>query len=258
MVPSLSYKNETVPLVVDPTNTAETRKRALNLLTSVLTDIGEILRSKLVPTEKNIQHFVDCLSLASNKKITVQLTPPAVFFSCSPVQEVLFRIKRFPELIDILKSVIQQRLNEALNEFDRWCRDFSFDAPLLIPEFFPGVNGGVFCLLQWSKPETLHQYPHLMLEKFYVSFSEAFSSKDDIVNLEEEDLVLLTKESFKSQRLELLQRLHEVREVSNALVPIATEPASHVPFGSGGPVSYPYMAKTANQQNRRKLRVKRP
>jgi hypothetical protein len=212
----VSYKNDTVSLLVDPTNTVETRKRVLFLLKSVLTDIGEILRNKLVSTEENIERFVDCLSLASNQEITVQFTPHAV-------QKVLLRIERFPALIDILKSVIAQRLSVALKEFDLWCHNFSFDSPLLIPEFFSDKDGRVCCLLQWSKPETLQQYPHLMLEKFYSTFSEVFTSKGDIINLEEEDLVSITKESFKDQRLELLKQLQEVREVCKAMNPFATE-----------------------------------
>jgi GTP-binding protein EngB required for normal cell division len=213
---AVSYKNDTVSLLVDPTNTVETRKRVLFLLRSVLTDIGEILRNKLVATDENVKHFVDCLSLLSNQETIVQFPPPAV-------QKVLLRIERFPALVDILKTVIAQRLSVALREFDLWCHDFSFDSPLLIPEFFSDKDGRMCCLLQWSKPETLQQYPHLMLEKFYSTFSEVFTSKGDIINLEEEDLVSITKESFKDQRLELLKQLQEVREVCKAMNPFATE-----------------------------------
>jgi hypothetical protein len=214
--PVVSYKNDTVSLLVDPTNTVETRKRVLFLLKSVLTDIGEILRNKLAATEENIERFVDRLCFLSNQEIIVQSAPPAA-------QKVLLRIERFPALIDILKSVIAQRLSVALKEFDLWCHDFSFDSPLLIPEFFCDKDGRGCCLLQWSKPETLQQYPHLMLEKFYSIFSEVFISKGDIINLEEEDLVLITKESFKDKRLELLKQLQEVREVCKAMNPFATE-----------------------------------
>jgi GTP-binding protein EngB required for normal cell division len=215
-VPLLSYKNDAISLIIDPAKTAVTRKRVVSLLKSVLTDIGEILRSTLTPTEENINRFVSCLLLASNQEITIQPTSPVV-------QQIHLKIERFPSLLDILKSVVAQRLTEALNEFDIWCHDFAFDSPLMIPEFFSDKNGRVCCLLQWAKPEILHQYPHLMMEKFYLTFSEAFSTKDNIINLEEEDLILLTKESFKNERFELLKQLKEVREVSKAINAFASE-----------------------------------
>jgi hypothetical protein len=132
-----------------------------------------------------------------------------------------FVLSRFPKIMTQLEIVIAERLAQAHSVFVNWFTRAltTFPDCLVIVEYFNEINSyantdEVKACLHWSKPETLQQYPHIIINKWYECLYQHFEGIEKDFTLE--DFTNLV-ESCKERRVALLKQINDNLEVQSAL-----------------------------------------